>query len=171
MIFLLDSKWNETCFSNNSGCCQRLRFQKMFHFFNFIALNPSVCNKQELFLSFRRKKGTIKIKNTPNILLTCSFKKRSHSFWCWQAILWSWGSGFPFWQGTHRNVRTVQDNVLGASAAENGRRCLWQNCSVGVCKLGDNLDLASNFTWGPDGILFHFKSLAINCGVSLFFLF
>ena len=46
----------------------------------------------------------------------------------------------------------------------------WQKYSVSVCKLEDNLGLGSSFTGGTDGILFHFKSLAIKCCVPLFFL-
>lgn len=47
---------------------------------------------------------------------------------------------------------------------------LWQKPLVGVYNLGDNLGPVSSFTQSVDGILFHFKSLAINSRSFVFIL-
>lgn len=77
--------------------------------------------------------------------------------------------GFPFLQGSQRNVSRGQEMAWSVCGQERVV-LFWQKYSVGVCKLEDNLGLGSSFTGGPDGILFHFKSLAIKCYVPLFFL-
>lgn len=77
--------------------------------------------------------------------------------------------GFPFLQGSQRNVSRGQEMAWSVCGRERVV-LFWQKYSVGVCKLEDNLGLGSNFTGGADGILFHFKSLAIKCCVPLFFL-
>ena len=60
---------------------------------------------------------------------------------------------------------------FGVCVAESGWYYFGRKYSVSVCKLEDNLGLGSSFTGGTDGILFHFKSLAIKCCVPLFFLY
>lgn len=67
--------------------------------------------------------------------------------------------GFPFLQGSQRNVRRGQEMAWSVCGRERVV-LFWQKYSVGVCKLEDNLGLGSSFTGGTDGILFHFKSLA-----------
>lgn len=64
-----------------------------------------------------------------------------------------WGSCAA---GGHGNVSTAQE-MAGSERGQEWVVYLWQKHSVGVCKLGDNLGLAFNFTWRTDGILFHFN--------------